>query len=166
LRPTGRAVTLSTADLFLELFSFVGDCDVDPPAAPPSEPDPIGVGSAHVSSADADHVNPVDDRPAESGRDDTSLPLPADRPTAGYPTVPVTAGVRPTWVSTPPRPLGGPDSLAERATVPEGIGVDPIATHSRATFGRMRRRFSQSGAVNRPQRTATTSSSARITDGE
>jgi hypothetical protein len=100
--------------------------------------------------------------PPESG-----MPPRADRPTAGFPTVPIAVVLHPTWVAVPPERVSAPRPIGETSTV--GVAGSSVAdlpvTHSRATFGRIRRLSSHAGAGERPQRTATTGS-ARAIEGE
>lgn len=103
---------------------------------------------------------------------ESEVPPWADRPTAGFPTVPVAVGLHPTWVAAPPEPVSAPRPIGETSTV--GVtgnnvtgqsAVDLPVTHSRATFGRIRRLATHAGASDRPQRTAKTSS-AKTAEGE
>jgi hypothetical protein len=89
----------------------------------------------------------------------------ADRPTAGFPTVPVAVGLHPTWVAASPAPVVAPRRIDETSTV-DAIGsafADRPVTHSRATFGRMRRRVTHvavdADAAERLQQTPTAGSS-------
>ena len=117
----------------------------------------------------------------------SGMPPWADRPTAGFPTVPIAVGLHPTWVAASPAAVGAPRLLGESSTVGiagtgvagtrvTGTGVtgtgasgDSAAglpvTHSRATFGRIRRLSTHAGGSDRPQRTATTHS-AKTIEGE
>jgi hypothetical protein len=112
---------------------------------------------------------------AEIGRfeaPESEVPPWADRPTAGFPTVPIAVGLHPTWVVAPPEAVSAPRPTGETSTVGvTGTGVteksaaDLPVTHSRATFGRMRRLAIHARARDRPQRTAT-KSGAKTTEGE
>jgi hypothetical protein len=108
-------------------------------------------------------VAPDDDRTAH----EPPMPMWADRPTAGYPTVPVATGLHPTWVTASEVPLAGIRPMDETSTVAvvDEMVADGSLTHSRATFGRMRRRSNHSGVTDCPQRTAT-ACSTKTTDGE
>ena len=99
---------------------------------------------------------------------ESDVPPWADRPTAGFPTVPIAVGLHPTWVAAPPEPVSAARPIGTTSTV-GGTGnsaADFPFTHSRATFGRMRRLATHASARDRPQRTATTSSSTKTTEGE
>ncbi len=104
---------------------------------------------------------------------ESDAPRWADRPTAGFPTVPIAVGLQPTWVAAPREPVSAPRPIGAMSTVGvTGTGItgnstpDLPVTHSRATFGRMRRLATHASARDRPQRTATTSSSAKTIEGD
>lgn len=103
---------------------------------------------------------------------ESGMPPWADRPTAGFPTVPIAVGLHPTWVVAPPETVSAPRPIGEMSTVgATGPGltgksaVDLSVTHSRATFGRIRRLATHARDHDRPQRTAATSS-AKTIEGE
>jgi hypothetical protein len=96
----------------------------------------------------------------------TDVPPWADRPTAGFPTVPVSAGLHPTWVAASREPAVAPREIVRTSTVgAAGSAFGPPVTHSRATFGRMRRRATNLADSDRPQQTPTTRSNAKTTEG-
>jgi hypothetical protein len=145
-------------------------------AEPSAEPVDFGVDSGADAEdglrderharfrGDAEPVAAVgDDRAA----DEPPIPMWADRPTAGYPTVPVATGLHPTWVTASEVPFGAGRPTDETSTVAvvDNVVAEGSLTHSRATFGRMRRRLNHNGAADRPQQTAT-ARSAKTTDGE
>jgi hypothetical protein len=100
---------------------------------------PDAAGMATTADSDGDPRPAADVGGIEAP--ECEVPPWADRPTAGFPTVPVAVGLHPTWVAVPPEPASGPRPIGETSTV--GVTGNSLAdlsvTHSRATFGRMRR---------------------------
>jgi hypothetical protein len=183
--------SISIADLFGDLFA--GD-DHEAVDRPPSEavdmtgtqsavPDRPVANSAGLLAAlrlarpDQPTAGPGSDAGTDgsvnTGADVDGIGAPtpcvppwADRPTAGFPTVPVAAGLHPIWVAASPDPVAAPRQIAGTSTVgATGNAFGPPVTHSRATFGRMRRQAANPAASDRPQRTPTTSSGAMTTEG-
>jgi hypothetical protein len=143
-------------------------------------PDAAGAGTELAAESDGD-LSPA----ADVGRIDapeSDAPPWADRPTAGFPTVPIAVGLHPTWVAATPEAVGATRPIGQTSTVGvtgyritghsitgydvtrNGVADLPV-THSRATFGRMRRLATHARVSDRPQRTATTSR-AKTTEGE
>ena len=148
------AASFSIVDLFGDLFA--GDND-EIVRRPPDATAADSAGDPSLAAAIGGIETP------ESG-----LPPWADRPTAGFPTVPIAVGLHPIWVTALPEPVSAPRPIGATTTVgAAGNGIaDLPVTHSRATFGRMRRLATDAGpSSHRPQRTATTGS-AKTTEGE
>jgi hypothetical protein len=140
-------------------------------------PAAAGAGTGTEIAADSDgDVSPAADVGGIDAPESDAPPW-TDRPTAGFPTVPIAAGLHPTWVAAAPEAVGAPRPIGQTSTVGvtghsitgydvtrNGVADLPV-THSRATFGRMRRLATHARVSDRPQRTTTTSR-AKTTEGE
>jgi hypothetical protein len=190
-QPTATA-TISIADLFGDIFAGDGHEGDDHEAV--DRPPSVAVDMAGTRSVATDRLvaspagllavlgvavptaRPTASTPAAPADVDVVVADAADpvdvaatwanRPTAGFPTVPVAAGLHPTWLVASPEPVAAPREIARTSTVgATGSAFGPPVTHSRATFGRMRRRATTIADSDRPQRTPTTSSNAKTTEG-